>query len=80
VLLELHGGDLGGFTLLRGNADRLNRLRYEDEEFLTLVSRASLLVDDFGVVGAAVGDRIMRQFGIFEKSIRSLQPVGASGR
>lgn len=80
VLLELHGGDLGGFTLLRGTADKLNRLRYEDEEFQRLVSRASLVVDDFGVVGAAIGDRIRKQMGIFEQSVRSLQPATTAAR
>ena len=80
VLLELHGGDLGGFTLLRGTADKLNRLRYEDEEFQRLVSRASLVVDDFGVVGAAIGDRIRKQMGIFEQSVRSLQPATPAAR
>ncbi len=80
VLLELHGGDLGGFTLLRGTADKLNRLRYEDEEFQRLVSRASLVVDDFGVVGAAIGDRIRKQMGIFEQSVRSLQPAATANR
>lgn len=80
VLLELHGGDLGGFTLLRGTADKLNRLRYEDEEFQRLVSRASLVVDDFGVVGAAIGDRIRKQMGIFEQSVRSLQPATTGAR
>jgi hypothetical protein len=80
VLLELHGGDLGGFTLLRGSADKLNRLRYEDEEFLSLLSKASLLVDDLGVVGAAIGGRIMRQVGVMDKAVRSLQPIAAGAR
>ncbi|TME46554.1 MAG: hypothetical protein E6I56_06680 [Chloroflexi bacterium] len=80
VLLELHGGDLGGFTLLRGTADKLNRLRYQDQEFLGIVSRASLLVDDFGVVGATIGDGIQKQMGIFQEAIRSLQPMAAAAR
>lgn len=80
VLLELHGGDLGGFTLLRGSADKLNRLRYQDEEFLSIVSRASLLVDDFGVVGATIGDGIRKQMGIFQQAISSLQPMAAGVR
>jgi hypothetical protein len=80
VLLELHGGDLGGFTLLRGNADKLNRLRYQDQEFLRLISQASLLVDNFGVVGATIGDGIGKQMGIFQQAISSLQPVAAGMR
>jgi len=80
VLLELHGGDLGGFTLLRGTADKLNRLRYQDQEFLGIVSRASLLVDDFGVVGATIGAGIQKQMGSFQEAIRSLQPMAAAAR
>jgi hypothetical protein len=80
VLLELHGGELGGFTLLRGTADKLNRLRYEDEDFIRLISRASLSVDNIGVVGAAIGDRIMRQFGVFQEAIQSLQPTATASR
>ncbi len=80
VVLDLHGGDLGGFSLVRGTAAKLNRLRYEDEEFQGLISRASLLVDDFGVVGAVIGERLMKQMGIFAKAIGSIQPVTAASR
>lgn len=75
VLLEVHGGDLSGFTLLRGNADKLNRIRYQDQEFLSIQARAILLVNNFGVVGAAIGDRISQQMGIFTQAIRALQPA-----
>jgi hypothetical protein len=78
VLLELHGGDLIGFTLMRGTADKLNRLRYEDDEFTRLIAMASLYVDNMGVVGAAIGDRIMRQFGVFQEVVRSLQPAAST--
>lgn len=80
VLLELHGGDLGGFTLLRGTADKLNRLRSEDEEFQRLIFRASLVVENIGVVGAVIGDGIRKQVGIFEQAARSLQPAAAAAR
>ncbi len=80
VLLELHGGDLSGFTLARGNPTKLNRLRYEDDEFQGLIARASLLVDDIGVVGAAIGERIMKQTMIFQQAIKSLQPVATATR
>ena len=76
VLLEFHGGDLGGFTLLRGTQSKLNRLRYEDDEFQGLVAKASLVVNDFGVVGAAIGDRITKQMRLFSGAIQSVQPAG----
>lgn len=31
VLLEPHGGDLGGFFLLRGDGEQLDRLRRDDD-------------------------------------------------
>jgi hypothetical protein len=78
VLLEIHGGDLGGFTLLRGDPNRLNRIRYEDEEFMTLLGKASLVVDDMGVVGASIGDGITKQMTMFQKAIESVRgAVGA---
>jgi hypothetical protein len=80
VLLEPHGGDLGGFALIRGTPAKLNRLRYDDEEFLALLSKANLLVSDIGVVGAAIGDRIMKQTAVFQKAIQSLEPMGAGVR
>jgi hypothetical protein len=78
VLLEFHGGDLGGFTLLRGDPARLNRIRYEDEQFMTLLSKASLVVNDMGVVGASIGDGITKQMTVFQKAIESVRgAVGA---
>src|SRR5687768_10965464 len=55
AILEPHGGDLQGFVLLRGSEERLAQLRVDDE-FLRLTTRASLIVDGLGVIGAALGD------------------------
>src|SRR6266536_1936597 len=57
VFLEPHGGDLGGFFLLRGDRDKLSRVRTSDE-FTRLTMRAALVVDGFGIVGAEMGGRI----------------------
>jgi hypothetical protein len=62
--LEPHGGDLGGFCLLRGEQDALGRLRASDE-FQRLTTRAQLIVENFGVVGAATGDLIAQQMQLF---------------
>jgi hypothetical protein len=75
VLLEVHGGDLGGFTLLRGTADKLNRIRYQDQEFLSLINRAILMLNDVGVVGAWIGEGINKQIPLYMQAIRSLQPT-----
>jgi hypothetical protein len=62
--LEPHGGDLGGFFLLRGERDALARLRAGDE-LNRLSTRAQLIVDGFGVVGAQTGGRVEQQLGVF---------------
>ena len=80
VLLELHGGELGGFTLLRGSTEKLNRLRYENEEFTNLIAKANLSVGNLGVVGASLGDGIMRQVAALQGAIQSLQPTGSASR
>src|SRR5215468_2696826 len=52
VLLEAHGGELGGFFLLRGEQDKLARIR-SSEEFERHTVRGQLIVENLGVVGAA---------------------------
>ncbi len=51
VLLEAHGGDLGGFFLLRGDAERLGRLRMAPE-FQRVITRAGAVVDRLGIIPA----------------------------
>jgi hypothetical protein len=64
VFLEQHGGDLNGFFFLRGDAGKLAQLRV-DEEFEATILRATLVVDNLGVVGAAMGARLERQMATF---------------
>ena len=64
VFLEPHGGDLNGFLLLRGDREKLNRLRYS-EEFLRLTNRAQLVVEKIGVVSAFIGEELNRLFADF---------------
>jgi hypothetical protein len=71
VLLEPHGGDLGGFVLLRGSVDQVNALRFDDE-FLRLTQRAELIVESIGVVGAFVEDGVARGIGIFQEEVAAL--------
>src|SRR5271169_2754377 len=60
VLLEPHGGELGGFFLLRGDQDKLARVRSSDE-FERRILRGGLIVDNLGIVGAALGERLGSQ-------------------
>ena len=71
VLLEPHGGDLSGFVLLRGDAERLARLR-TSEEFVRLTTRAGLVVADLGVVGAFLGEGLTRQLASYRQQATDL--------
>lgn len=71
VFLEPHGGDLGGFFLLRGDAEQLGRVR-GSEDFRRLNARAEFVVEGFGVVGAMLGEAVGRQVGLFQSLIEEL--------
>jgi hypothetical protein len=68
VFLEQHGGDLNGFFFLRGDAEKLSALRV-DEEFEAVILRATLVVDNVGVVGAAMDARLERQMSTYMEAI-----------
>jgi hypothetical protein len=71
VLLEPHGGDLAGFVLLRGTTDQINAVR-SDEEFERRTTRADLIVDGLGTVGALVEEGIARGMGIYQEEIAAV--------
>ncbi len=71
VALEPHGGDLQGFALLRGDREKLNRIRHS-EEFLRLTARAAYCVDAIGVVGASIGEELQRNFANYQKAAADL--------
>lgn len=64
VALDPHGGDLAGFLLVKGDRDKLERLRYS-QEFIRLTTRAQLIVENFGVVGAFIGEELDQLFNDF---------------
>ena len=68
VFLEPHGGDLTGFILIRGDAEKLASLR-ASEEFTQLTIRVGLIVDGLGVVGADMGERLQRQVEYYTEQI-----------
>jgi hypothetical protein len=71
VFLEPHGGDLGGFMLVRGTADQMHALR-QDDEFQRHITVASLVVERLGVVNASLGEGIARQMAIYQEQIGAL--------
>jgi hypothetical protein len=68
VFLEPHGGDLSGFVLIRGDAEKLAGLRVSDE-FTHVSLRALLVVDNFGVVGADLAGRLQSQMEYYVEQI-----------
>jgi hypothetical protein len=68
VFLEPHGGDLSGFILIRGDAEKLAALRVS-EEFTQLSLRATMIVNSFGVVGADLAERLQRQMQYYTEQI-----------
>ena len=71
VLLEPHGGELDGFFLLRGDQDKLARIR-SSKEFERLTVRGQLIVENLGVVGAALGGRLLSQLSMFGEQVEEL--------
>jgi hypothetical protein len=71
VLLEPHGGELGGFFLLRGDKDKLAHIR-SSEEFERLTARAQLIAENIGVVSAFLGERLMSQMSVFSQQVEEL--------
>jgi hypothetical protein len=72
-LLDAHGGDLGGFFMVSGSQEQCAAVQ-ADEEFRRLCVDASLIVDRFGVVPAAVGEGIARDMAMYTEA---LAKVGA---
>ena len=71
VLLGAHGGDLGGFALLRGDPEKLGRLSMAPE-FERLTMRAGACLDGVGVVSAVVDAGVMRSMGEWKEAIADL--------
>jgi hypothetical protein len=71
ALLEPHGGDLGGFALLRGQREKIAQVRVS-AEFERLTTRAGLVVEGIGVVGAAIGEGLQNAIGYFQEEMSQL--------
>jgi hypothetical protein len=71
VLLEPHGGELGGFFLLRGDQDKLASIRSSDE-FERHTVRGQLSVENIGIVGATLGGRLAAQITLFTEQAEEL--------
>jgi hypothetical protein len=68
ALLQPHGGELGGFVMLRGSEEQIDAVR-RSEEFERAMTKASLIVDDLGVVDALIGEGLARGMAIYQEEI-----------
>jgi hypothetical protein len=71
VLLEPHGGELEGFFLVRGDQDKLARIR-GSEEFERHIVRGQLIAENIGVTGAFLGARLMSEMSEYAKQVEEL--------
>jgi hypothetical protein len=71
ALLDPHGGELGGFFMVRGTAAQCAALP-GDEEFRRAMIDAALVVDHFGVVPAATGEGVTREMAMYSDAIRKV--------
>jgi hypothetical protein len=71
VILDYHGGDLSGFTLLRGDRDKLSRLR-TNPEFMSLIVKCALVVKDIGVIDAFNGDAAEARLADYQKQMSNV--------
>ncbi len=58
-ILEPHGGDLGGFMLVRGDREQVAQVR-GSAEFELLVVRAGFAVENLGVTAVYLGEEAAR--------------------
>ena len=66
VFLGAHGGDMNGFMLLRGDAEKLGQLQ-GDDEFLDIIMEADHCLQGFGVVPGYTGEGVTKMFALWSK-------------
>ena len=71
VIIGPHGGDLYGFILARGSEEQVADLR-ASEETQRLMTRAGLVVEQFGVLNAAVGEGVGEAVSVFQEAVGEL--------
>lgn len=71
VLLGPHGGDLGGFVLIRGDRTKLDALKATDE-FQRNTARANLIVENLGVIDASIGGTLASGLATYAAQIGEL--------
>jgi hypothetical protein len=60
VLLSPHGGDMNGFFLIRGDYDKIAKMRNTDD-FSDLMTNVNVALDGFGTISGWVGEGLNNQ-------------------
>jgi hypothetical protein len=68
ALLNPHGGELQGFAMLRGSEAQIDAVG-RDEDFQRVITKASLIVDDLGIIPAAINEGLARAMAIYQEEI-----------
>ena len=68
VILAAHGGDLNGFVLLKGEAEKLDEVR-RDDTFTNLSIEANYCLDGFGIIPGYIGEGLTDAFSRWTKLI-----------
>ncbi len=71
VQLEPHGGDLAGCCIVRGDRAKLSEMRF-GEEFQQLINKATLVVENFGVIDAHIGEDMQRGYEQYQQAVREI--------
>jgi hypothetical protein len=70
IILSHHGGDLNGFILLKGEAQKLVEVR-RDDTFVDFTIEAGYCLEGFGLVMGWVGEGLADIFGRWTNLIQS---------
>ncbi len=70
-ILNPHGGDLGGFAILKGEEGKLAEVQAR-EDFQRNVIRAQLIVENLGIVPAVTGETMNTRLGVLMEQLAEL--------
>ena len=68
ALLNPHGGELQGFVMLRGSEAQIDAVN-RDEDFQRVMTKGSLVVDDLGIIPAAINEGLARAMAIYQAEV-----------
>ena len=68
ALLNPHGGELQGYVMLRGSEAQMDAVG-RDEDFQRVMTKGSLVVDDLGIIPAAINEGLARAMAIYQAEV-----------